>query len=69
MTRLEVIDRELTRVRETIDTIASEEVKDLINELEVLLYEQRCILEVKYESTKWWYNDCDSDGNLSFIWV
>ena len=52
MTRLEVIDRELARVRETIDTIASEEVKDLINELEVLLYEQRCILEVKYESTK-----------------
>lgn len=48
MTKLEVIDRELTRVRETIDVIASEEVKQLIDELELLTHQQRCILEVTY---------------------
>ena len=52
MTRLEVLEREITRVRETIDTIASEEVKDLINELEVYEYEQRCILEISYKECK-----------------
>lgn len=49
MTRLEEIEKELTRVRETIDTIASEEVKSLIDELELLEYKQRCMLEVTYD--------------------
>ena len=49
MTRLEIIEREITRVRETIDTIASEEVKQLIDELELYLYQQRCLLEISYK--------------------
>ena len=50
MTRLEIIEREISRIRETIDVIASEEVKLLIDELEMLLYEQRCMLEMIFES-------------------
>ena len=50
MTRLEIIEREIDRIRETIDVIASKEVKLLIDELETLLYEQRCILEISYEN-------------------
>ncbi len=50
MTRIEIIEREIDRIRETIDAIASEEVKLLIDELETLLYEQRCILEISYEN-------------------
>lgn len=49
MTRLEVIDREISRIRETIDVVASEEVKQLIDELELLTYQQRCILEITYK--------------------
>ena len=50
MTRPEIIEIEVSRIRETIDVIASEEVKLLIDELETLLYEQRCILEISYEN-------------------
>ena len=52
MTRLEILEREITRVRETIDTIASEEVKSLIDELELYLYQQRCTLEISYKECK-----------------
>lgn len=50
MTRLKIIEREIGRIRETIDVVASKEVKLLIDELEMLLYEQRYILEINYEN-------------------
>jgi len=48
MTNLEIIDRELTRIWETLEKIASQEIIDLIHEKDLREYEQRNILEVSY---------------------
>jgi len=48
MTKLEIIEREIGRIRETLEVIANEEILSLVDELEMLLYEQRCILEHNY---------------------
>jgi len=50
MTKLEIIEREIGRIRETLEVIANEEILSLVDELEMLLYEQRCILEMSFES-------------------
>jgi len=41
MTKLEEIEKEIARVREIIDNIACDEVKQLIDELEYLLHLER----------------------------
>ncbi len=38
---LQEIEKQIAKVREEIDTTASEEVKQLIDELELLLFQER----------------------------
>ena len=45
---LQDIEKKITKIREEIDTTASEEVKQLIDELELRQYQLRCILELSY---------------------
>lgn len=45
MSKEEIVDREISRVREILEVIASEEVLDLVNELELLLYQRQQIEE------------------------
>jgi len=38
MTRLEIIETEISRIRETLEVIANEEILSLVDELELLLF-------------------------------
>ncbi len=49
MTRIEIIDREISKIRETLEVIANEEILSLVDELEILLF-QRQEEEDKYEN-------------------
>jgi len=48
MTKLEVAERDLTRIRETLEHIASEEVLNLIDLLELRIEEIRLLEELNY---------------------
>lgn len=47
MTNEEIIDREYTQIKECIDTIATEEVKELVERLEMAIRGKYMIQEIK----------------------